>query len=149
MPETQPNPALTVRPAVLADAKAMTAIDAQHTSVAKPQHWQKLLEAAGDTDVALVAVLGDEVVGFVVGETRAWEFGSPPTGWVYAVGVSPEVQQSGVGRQLVTAVLDEFNNRGVASVRTMVRREDVTLLRFFRTAGFTAGPFVELEVECE
>ena len=33
------------------------------------------------------------------------------------------------------------------SVRTMVRRDDIRVLRFFRNAGFAHGPYTELEME--
>lgn len=138
-----------VRPARPGDATAITRIDAGHTGVGKPKHWKALLESCRqDKGVALVAEFDTRVVGFLLGEVRAWEFGSPPTGWIYAMGVLPSEQGDGLGRSLVKAAEEWFVTAGARSVRTMVRREDVALLRFFRGAGFAAGPFVQMEMNC-
>ena len=41
------------------------------------------------------------VLGFIIGEIRAWEFGSTPCGWVFALSVEPKVRLAGVGSALV------------------------------------------------
>lgn len=130
------------------DLEAVVDIDALHTGTAKRAHWQRILEALNESSrVGLAAHRGDALEGYVVGEIRAWEFGSPPAGWIYAVGVHPRCTRQGLGSLLVQHARSWFAARGVNSVRTMVRKEDVDLLRFFRNDGFAAGPFVELEVE--
>ena len=48
----------------------------------------------------LVAEAEGRVVGFVIGEVRDWEFGSPPCGWVFAIDVDPTVRQRGIGAAL-------------------------------------------------
>jgi hypothetical protein len=35
---------------------------------------------------------------------------------------------------------------GITTIRTMVRRNDVPVLTFFRTNGFAGGPYVQLEL---
>ena len=97
--------------------------------------------------MALVATADDQVVGYLVGEVRSWEFGSPPAGWVIGLGVGRDYQGDGVGRVLLQAALARFGAAGVKAVRTMVRRDDVGVLRFFRGSGFAAGPYTELELE--
>lgn len=136
---------LAIRDARQNDAPAITAIDARHTGVAKPAHWRKMLTHCRDGGVAVVAECGRDLVGYLLGEVRAWEFGSPPTGWIYAVGVSPDAESAGVGRRLVESACERFGVMQVTAVRTMVQRESIALLRFFRGAGFVTGPFVELE----
>jgi len=149
MSDSQAENSAIVRPAVPDDAPAIAAIDAEHTGVEKILHWQGLLTSCRDNGgLALVAEFEGDVVAYIVGEVRAWEFGSPPTGWIYAVGVAPRSQGQAVGRRLVDAARKHFADLGVSSLRTMVRRENVELLRFFRSSGFVAGPFVELEVDC-
>lgn len=148
MAEAMPKSAIAIRAARPRDADRISKIDAQHTGEAKNDHWKHLLATCRKNGgVAFVAEERGDVCGFLLGEVRAWEFGSPPTGWVYAVGVAPHSRQRHVGQQLLQAALGAFATAGVRSVRTMVRRDSVDLLRFFRGAGFVAGPFVELEAE--
>jgi hypothetical protein len=40
-----------------------------------------------------------------------------------------------------------FRRAGVDTVRTMVRRDDVPVLSFFRSSGFVGGRFVEMEAD--
>jgi ribosomal protein S18 acetylase RimI-like enzyme len=97
--------------------------------------------------VALVAIEGARrVVAYVIGEVRAFEFGSPPAGWIFAIGVEPKSERRGLGRALRQAAIRRFSELGVKTVRTMVKKDDVRVLRFFRDAGFHAGPYVELEL---
>lgn len=106
----------------------------------------RALEGSGE--LAWVAVDSDaRVMGYVVGEVRGWEFGSKPAGWLIGISVDPSQQRAGVGEQLVAALLGGFVARGVTTIRTMVKRDDVRVLRLFRSAGFTRGPYTELEIE--
>ncbi len=132
------------------DLERIAVIYADHTGVLPPDSWRRrvdeLLAREGDA-VALVATADDQVVGYLVGEVRSWEFGSPPAGWVIGLGVGRDYQGDGVGRLLLQAALARFGAAGVKAVRTMVRRDDVGVLRFFRGSGFAAGPYTELELE--
>lgn len=149
MSRARPQKQPLVRQARPRDAEAITRIDAGHTDIAKPEHWKTLLAKCRQAQgLALVVEVEGMVVGYVLGEVRAWEFGSPPTGWIHAMGVDPTEQEEGLGRRLVEAAYEHFAAEGVEAMRTMVRREDVGLLRFFRGAGFVAGPFVQLEMSC-
>jgi ribosomal protein S18 acetylase RimI-like enzyme len=46
---------------------------------------------------------------------------------------------------LSETAIERFGDMGVELVRTMVRRNDVPMLSFFRSQGFAGGPFSELE----
>ena len=134
------------------DRDAIVEIDAIHTGVAKHDYWYErlapLLAAEGDTGPALgfIARSGSEVIGFILAEGRAWEFGSPLCGWIVAIGVRPEHARRGIAFALCQEVCSHFKSLGISSVRTMVRKDDVNVLSFFRGSGFRAGPFIELEV---
>jgi len=77
---------------------------------------------------------------------RAWEFGSPPCGWVFALGVSNAHREHHVGSRLMERIFQRFKADGVTSVRTNVSRHDTLNLSFFRSLGMTAGPYVQLEM---
>lgn len=142
---------LTVRPAVGSDIAAVTALDTRITSLAKGHYWQDLFDRVRshqDAQFFLVACAPDSpprVVGFIVGEIRAWEFGSAPCGWVYALGVDPEAREYGVGETLLEAIAEDFRNSGVTKMRTMVAKQDTLPMLFFRAEGMMAGPYIQLE----
>jgi len=77
---------------------------------------------------------------------RAFEFGSEPCGWVFAVGVDPACARQGIASLLVAEACERFRSAGVATVRTMVRRDDIPVLSFFRRRGFEGGSFYQLEL---
>ena len=85
---------------------AVSALDAKITGVPKLAYWQRMFKQYGTrTDrYFLVAEVDGKVAGFIIGEIRAWEFGSPPAGWIFAIGVDPESRQIGIGTHLFKAI---------------------------------------------
>jgi ribosomal protein S18 acetylase RimI-like enzyme len=141
----------TIRKIKSEDGKAVIAIDAIYSGKAKPEYWEerlKLFFGSSKKQVRLgyVAVAAAKVIGYILAETRAWEFGSPECGWIFAIGVNPKAGRHGVGLALCREVCLKFKTLGIHTVRTMVRKDDVNVLSFFRASGFSAGPFVELEL---
>ncbi len=138
---------MELRPLHESDLPAVEAIYRANRSEAPPAAWQtRVGEALRHPDtVARVAMEAGEVAAYMVGEVRSWEFGSEPAGWIYALGVDPARRGKGLAQALVNHAAEAFTAMGVQSLRTMVRRDDVAVLRFFRSAGFAAGPYTELE----
>ncbi len=130
----------------------MVEIDALHTDEPKPVYWRRVLadflspEAAGRR-VGLAAADDGRLVGYLLGEVRAFEFGSEACGWIFAVGVAPERLRSGIASALLGEACLRFREAGVETVRTMVRRADVPVLSFFRANGFVGGAFYQLELD--
>jgi ribosomal protein S18 acetylase RimI-like enzyme len=146
-----PAPATRVRPARRGDLEAVFAIDARVTGVPKRDYWMALYRRyGGGRDPGrqfLVATVDERVIGFVIGEVRDWEFGSPPCGWVFGIDVDPQARLSGVGTLLLQAICDGFRRAGVDRVRTMLARDNHLVLSFFRSQGMMAGPFIPLEMD--
>jgi len=139
---------VTIRTANATDSQAIAALDGKITGLAKPDYWRDLIERyrqRAQKRHFLVAESGGMVLGFIMGEVRAWEFGSPPCGWVFAISVEPDRRVSGVGTMLFEALCDRFRENGVATVRTMLARDDTLIMSFFRSQGMMAGPYIELE----
>ena len=152
MAERRPSGISAVRPGRPGDIAAVMAIDAAVTGLAKPDYWNGLFGAdgalAGERRHFFVAEDDTgRAVGFVIGEVRAWEFGSPPCGWVFAISVDPGLRQAGVGSRLLAALTDRFREHGVGHVRTMISRNNHLLMSFFRGHGMMAGPYIQLEME--
>jgi len=95
--------------------------------------------------LARVAEMEGEVVGFMIGEIRRWEFGQPFCGWITALGTDPDHQRLGIGRRLLAELLDYYRDKDLREIRTIVEWPDGDLLKFFHSMGFVRGPFVELQ----
>lgn len=137
-----------VRAAEPADLQEVVALDSENTGIAKVAYWKDRFDqyAGRHADrFFLVAERGGELLGFIVGEVRAWEFGSPPSGWIFAVQVRTTARLHGLGTMLYDAICVKFRKAGVQHVRTMVAKDAQLLLSFFRSLGMIAGPFVQLE----
>ncbi len=143
----------TIRPATLADVAGVIGLDEEVTGLRKAAYWQDMFERFGarrrDQRFFLVAGAPGHLDGFIIGEVRAWEFGSPPSGWVFAVQVRPRLRVRGLGARLFAAVCARFRTAGVARVRTMVARDNAVIHAFFRSQGMMAGPFIELEMRLD
>lgn len=145
--------ALSIRPVRRGDLDAVIEIDAMVTGIEKRDYWNSLYRRYADAVATgqhfLVAVTGEHVVGFVIGEVRDWEFGSPPCGWVFAIDVRPDARLGGTATQLLQAICAGFRRAGVNKVRTMLSRDNTLILSFFRSQGMMIGPFIPLEMDLE
>jgi len=101
-----------------------------------------------DPMMSLGAELDENIVGFIIGEIRIWEFGiGEKTGWVRILGVDPDFQRRGIGRKLGEALLEHFKRRGIKRVRTMAEWYTGDLISFFKSLGFNMLNMIPLEKE--
>ncbi|HRY86776.1 MAG TPA: GNAT family N-acetyltransferase [Rubrivivax sp.] len=144
-------PPVRVRAVRRADLPEVIALDATVTGLHKADYWQRVYRRYGVGGQGLrhflVATAGARVVGFVIGEVRDWEFGSPPCGWVFAIDVDPQARQQGVGTLLLSAMRQRFERVGVRTLRTMLASDNHLILSFFRSQGLRAGRLIPLELE--
>ena len=150
--------ALAVRRVSAGDIANVIALDERVTGLAKPDYWHDVFTRYGERRLnerfflvaeRTAASGGPPILGFIIGEVRAWEFGSAPCGWVFALSVEPRARLRGVGRALFEAITAEFRKAGVGKMRTMVARDNRLHLMFFRSEGMMAGPYIQLEKELE
>lgn len=144
--------AVRIRELRQGDIDRVIRIDELHTGQAKRRYWERAFDdfLRPDPDrvrVGLAAEADGDLIGYVLGEVRAFEFGSKACGWVFAVGVDPEHTRRDVASTLLSEICRRFKDAGITTVRTMVRRNDVPVLAFFRANGFVGGSFVQLEVD--
>lgn len=142
---------VTVRPLKPSDLSQIVRIDGVQTGEPKPAYWKRVFReflepGAQVVRVALAAERDGDVIGFVFGDVRAFEFGSEPCGWILEIGVDPAATRAGVATALLREGCTRLRAGGVTVVRTMVRRNNVPVLTFFRTNGFAGGPYVQLEL---
>jgi ribosomal protein S18 acetylase RimI-like enzyme len=144
---------ISIRDAIASDLDAVISLDQWAPMEEKPAYWNEVFHHYVRRDKTdrffLVAESGSVVVGFIIGEVRAWEFGSPPCGWVFALAVSPESRQFGFGQQMFEEMSKRLKQAGVTTVRTMVDRDDKLTLSFFRSLGLCTGKYLELEKQID
>ena len=151
---TRINQAVQVRRVRAADIPHVIALDTRVTRIAKAEYWNDIFSRYGRQRSRerffLIAESrpnrsAPEFLGFTIGEIRAWEFGSAPCGWVFALSVEPKMRLHGIGSALLKAISGEFRKAGVGKMRTMVARDGDLPLLFFRSEGMIAGPYIQLE----
>ena len=149
---------LRVRRVRATDVAHVVALDERITGLSKHDYWEDVFDRYGQRRpkerIFLVAEptdrdAGPPVLGFIIGEVRAWEFGSAPCGWVFALSVEPDARLHGIGQALFDAIAEEFKRAGVTKMRTMVARDNQLHLLFFRGEGMMAGPYIQLEKELD
>ena len=145
--------AVVVRPVRRADLDQVIDIDATVTGLEKRKYWASVYRRYGSGQHAerqfLVALAKGRVVGFIIGEIRDWEFGSPPCGWVFAIDVDPRARLAGVGSRLLQAISDHFRRAGVGKLRTLLALDNTLIMSFFRSQGMMAGPLISLEMDID
>ena len=156
--ETKTDTAVRVRRVQAADISNVIALDVRVTKLPKAEYWNDIFLRYGkqrrrERFFLVAENCGDQessrLLGFIIGEIRAWEFGSTPCGWVFALSVEPNMRLHGVGSALLEAISIEFKKAGVNKMRTMVARDSRLPLLFFRSEGMMAGPYIQLEKDLD
>jgi GNAT superfamily N-acetyltransferase len=146
---------LRVRRVLAADMAQVIGIDTRITKLAKAAYWNDVFVRYGKRRLSERIFMVAEsradkrVLGFIIGEIRAWEFGSTPCGWVFALSVEPEMRLQNVATELFEAISSEFKKAGVTKMRTMVARDAPLPMLFFRSEGMMAGPYLQLEKDLD
>ncbi|GAB7025420.1 GNAT family N-acetyltransferase [Geotalea toluenoxydans] len=144
---------LLIRNALPSDLEAIISLDRTTPDADKADYWQGIFEhyvVKGRADrIFLVAEKAGTVIGFIVGEVRAWEFGSPPCGWVFALAVSPDVREQGTGKKMWDEICSRLKKTGVSTVRTMANLDQKLTLSFLRSMGLRTGRYIELEKQLD
>lgn len=147
-----------IRPVEAGDLPAVVALDIVVTGIEKADYWREMFERYGASrgGQRFFLITDDSpargkagILGLVIGEIRAWEFGSPPCGWVFDIAVAPDLRLEGLGTALLDAIADRFRKAGVTKMRTMVSRDNHVLLSFLRSQGMMAGPYIQLEKDLD
>ncbi len=142
---------ISIRNAIISDLEAVISLDQLGPKEQKPDYWSSVFNHFVNSPEKdrqfLVAESNNKVIGFIIGEVRAWEFGSPPCGWVFALAVSQNFRAMGIGQLMFEEISRRLKEMGVTTIRTMADRDNKLLLSFFRGMGLRAGRYIELEME--
>jgi GNAT superfamily N-acetyltransferase len=142
---------ITVSPVNLEDVTEIVQIDAAITGAPKADFWYAhyVRQNTDPSALLFVARRNEQVIGYVLGSVQAWEFGSPPCGWIEAIAVRPEHRHLQVASRLFDASIAYFREHSINVIRTMVHIDAQDLIAFFRMQGMAAGPYIELEMRAD
>ena len=148
MPELKP--AVKVRPLDELDIGSVVRIDERITGIYRPEFWEQRVGyyLRRDPDASQVAEVDGKVVGFMLGDMRAGEFGlEEPGGWIERFGIDPEHRGRDLGKQMFEAIVAHFRAAGAGSVRTLVDGKDTAVTGFLKALGFSPSPLQALEIK--
>ncbi|NOT34321.1 MAG: GNAT family N-acetyltransferase [Candidatus Eisenbacteria bacterium] len=147
MPEI--TAAARIRPLDELDLDAIVRIDEKIGGIYRPDFWEQrvVYYLRRDPDASRVAEVGGHVVGFMLGELRAGEFGlEEPGGWIERFGIDPAHRGQDLGRRMFDAMVGHFRAQGAKSVRTLVDGRDASVAGFLKAIGFAPSPLQALEI---
>ncbi len=80
--------------------------------------------------VRIKAQLGEQVVGFAIGDRRMM---NPELGWVASIGVDPAHRRQGIGRRLLKACEEQLGTR---RIRLSLKSSNEAALALYRRSGY-------------
>lgn len=147
MPDT--STVVKIRPLDELDITGIVRIDEKISGIYRPEIWEEriMYYTRRDPGASQVAEAGGKVVGFMLGDLRAGEFGlEEPSGWIERFGIDPDFRGQDLGRKLFDAIKTHFTAEGAKSVRTLVDTHDGGVAGFLKAIGFTPAPLQALEM---
>jgi ribosomal protein S18 acetylase RimI-like enzyme len=135
------------------DFDAVVRIDEKVLKASRPEYYElrfkKLFKSKDYLPVSLVAEEADgRVVGFVMGELYMGEYGIlHEEATLDTIGVDPDYQQKGIGRQLINEFVDHLGRVGAQKIHTLVDFNDSQLIQFFSANQFRPSKTINLERE--
>jgi ribosomal protein S18 acetylase RimI-like enzyme len=137
-----------IRPLDELDLDGIVRIDEKIGGQYRPDAWELrvMFYVRRDPGASQVAEADGRVVGFMLGDCRAGEFGlEQPSGWIERLGIDPAYRGQDLGRRMFDAMCAHFRAEGATNVRTLVDRDDVALTGFLKAIGFGDSALTALE----
>lgn len=142
---------ITIRLMKADDFDAVIEIDRKVLKVPRREYYEmkfeKLFKSKDYLPTSLVAENEDgRVVGFIMGELYLGEYGiSVEDAKLDTIGIDPDFQHQGIGRQLMNEFMDHLKSIGVHKINTLVDWNDSPLIQFFSTNQFQPSKTINLE----
>ena len=137
-----------IRPLDELDLDGIVRIDEKISGQYRPDIWEQrvMFYVRRDPGASQVAEADGKVVGFMLGDCRAGEFGlEQPSGWIERFGIDPAHRGQDLGRRMFDAMCEHFRAEGATSVRTLVDSNDAGLTGFLKAIGFGDSALTALE----
>jgi len=133
------------------DFDAVVGIDEKVLKTSREEYYamkfEKLFKSKDYLPTSLVAEEKDgTVVGFVMGELYMGEYGIfEEEATLDTIGVDPNYQHRGIGKQLINEFVDHLRKLGVKKIYTLVGWNDSRLIQFFSANEFIPSKTINLE----
>lgn len=133
------------------DFDAVVGIDEKVLKASRPEYYKLKFEKLFQSkDYLLASLVAEEkdgtVVGFVMGEIYIGEYGiSKEKATLDTIGVDPDCQHKGIGKQLIDEFMDHLRTLGVQKISTLVDWNDSKLIHFFSANQFSPSKTINLE----
>lgn len=142
--------ALKIRLMQAEDFAAVIRIDEKVLGVSRPDYYKlKFEELVQSTDRLPTSLVAEDekgaVVGFVMGELFIGQYGISQEATLDTIGVDPDFQHQGVGRQLLQEFMDHLKSLGARKIKTLVDSADTRLMHFFQANRFAPSKTLNLE----
>jgi len=137
------------------DVEPVAEIDYKVFGKRRPEYYERKIaevldEESGRLVTSLVAEVGDQVAGFIMGSVYLGEFGIPESmASIDTIGVDPAYQRQGIAGYLLDEFKTTVKKAGVDKIHTLVNWTDTDLLGFFANMGFVAANTLNLKLELE
>ena len=133
------------------DFDAVVRIDEKVLKASRSDYYrlkfETLVQSPDYLPTSLVAEEKDgTVVGFVMGELYIGDYGiTKKKATLDTIGVDPDYQHKGIGKQLANEFMDHLRALGVHNVTTLVDENDSKLMQFFSVNQFSPSKTINLE----
>ena len=89
-----------------------------------------------EPELFLVAEHEKKIIGFILVKDGE-NFGEKSTAIIYAIAVSPNYRSSGIGSQLINALIDVLREKHIKKLFLHVRVGNESAIKFYLNLGFT------------
>lgn len=132
------------------DFVAVTRIDEKVLKASRPEYYKlKFEDLVQSTDRLPTSLVAEEedgtVVGFVMGELFIGQYGISREATLDTIGVDPDYQYKGIGKQLLKEFMDHLKALGARKICTLVDSNDSRMMHFFTANQFGPSKTVNLE----
>ena len=133
------------------DFDAVIGIDEKVLRASRPEYYEmkfeKLISSKDYLPTSLVAEEEDgTLVGFIMGELYMGEYGIfQEAATLDTIGVDPDHQHKGIGKQLINEFMDHLKNVGVKKITTLIDWNYSKMIHFFSTNQFSPSKTINLE----
>lgn len=129
---------MNVRSFQLSDYRPITAL---LEDVLTEECYEQTMEAfarqlSWDSDLVLVAVENSEIVGMIIGTI------DNNKGYYYRIAVSPSHQRKGIGKALIQALRQRFEQRHVTKILITADEHNEPVLPLYESMGYVANDFI-------
>ncbi len=142
---------INIRPLKRDDLPEIVAIDRAVTNREREAYYKRKIDdifSSGRISVSLVAEVEGRVVGFLLGQVFEGEYGIPEdVAYVDTIGIQPAYHKLGIGSRLLEQFVTNMKACKVKKIYTLVNFEDVKLIKFFGSHGFSPSKRLNLELE--